>query len=289
MELSDAVDMHCHYGPDFLRPGKTIRHSVTALGAAREAAAAGFRAIVLKSHDFGNAALCTTVEEAVAGIHVFGGIALDYAVGGLNPLAVEQTLLLGGKVVWLPTVASRNDYELGVGSKHGYAGPGISVLDNDAAVLPVVHEIFELVVAHDALLATGHISPREHLAIARAFGSSGRVVVTHAGEQLSGARLGIDECVALADLGAVIELSAQTCVDHYGASGMPLEQMALMIRAIGVERCILASDYGWHDGLPRPVPGLKAFYGDLFTNGFSEAELRLMACDTPARLLGLAG
>src|ERR1019366_4463303 len=108
IELHGAIDMHCHYGPDFLRPGKTIRHSVTALEAAREAREAGFAAIVLKSHDFGNAGLCLTVEEAVEGIRVLGGVALDQTVGGLNPIAVEQTLLLGGKMVWLPTVSSRN-------------------------------------------------------------------------------------------------------------------------------------------------------------------------------------
>jgi hypothetical protein len=242
---------------------------------------------VLKSHDFGNAGLCLAIEETVDGIRVFGGIALDYAVGGLNPIAVEQTLLLGGKVVWLPTVASRNDYLTGVGAKHGYPGTGISVVDEAGKLLPVVHEIFELILAYDALLATGHISFEEHVAIAREFGASGRVIATHAGEQLSGARLNAAQCVELAGLGAVIEFSAQTCIDHFGAKGMSIEEHAAMIRGVGVERSVLATDYGWTDTVPRPVPGMQAFFDELWGAGFTEDELRLMACEQPARLLGL--
>ncbi len=286
--IEGLVDLHCHFGPDFLRPGKTTRYAVTAIEAAREAAAAGYAAIVLKSHDFGSQSLAVAVEEAVGGLRVFGGLALDYAVGGLNAVAVEQTLLLGGKVVWLPTIASMHDLLAGIGKKHGYHGTGIPVVDDAGRVLPAVHEIFALVEQYDAILATGHIGASDHHAIAKEFGSSGRVLVTHAGEELAGPNLNSRQCLELAELGATIELSAQTCVAHVGVRGKTVAEIAETIRMVGAARCVLATDYGWNDALPRPVPGMQDFLDTLLAEGLTEQELRLMAAETPARLLGLA-
>ena len=41
--------------------------------------------------------------QQVEGIKVFGGVVLDYHAGGLNPMAVEPAVKMGGKIVWLPT------------------------------------------------------------------------------------------------------------------------------------------------------------------------------------------
>jgi hypothetical protein len=181
-------------------------------------------------------------------------------------------------------VSSQIDHDL-----NGTPGPGILTIDEDGKLLPVVHEIFELVAAHDALLATGHVSYEEHLAVARELGGSGRVLVTHVGEPLGGPNLKLEQCVELARLGAIIEFTAQTaCAEVYGRPPMPIEENAAMIRAVGVERSILSTDYGWNSELPRPVPGLLEYVDRLAKAGFSEDELRTMVCDTPARLLGLA-
>src|SRR3989442_3641491 len=125
VDLTGAADLHCHFGPDAHR-----ERSVTALEAAREAAAAGHAAIVLKSHDYPTAALASVVDETVSGIRVFGGICCDREVGGVNPAAVETALRLGAKIVWLPTLTSRQDVENGVAAKLGISGPGISILDD---------------------------------------------------------------------------------------------------------------------------------------------------------------
>ncbi|HJQ48486.1 MAG TPA: DUF6282 family protein [Amycolatopsis sp.] len=284
IELPGAVDMHLHYGPAAVPPEYSfITHSVTALEAARQAVEAGFAAIVLKAKDSVTAGVAHVVEEVVQGIRVFGGVVLDHPVGGLNPVAVEQTMLLGGKVVWLPTTGSRNDVEL-----HGTPGPAIPITDGEGELLPVVHDIFDIVAAHDALLATGHVGFDEHLAIAREFGPSGRVIATHVGDEGGGPGLSAEECTQLAAYGVVMEFSGLTCLDHWGVAAMDMDRHAAMIRAVGVEASILSGDYGWSADLPRPVPGLQQYYEALWKAGFSEDELRLMACDTPARLLGLA-
>ena len=46
---------------------------------------------------------------------------------------------------------------------------------------------------HEAVLATGHISAAEHVAVARAFGARQRVLVTHAMEDLVGPKLSAPE------------------------------------------------------------------------------------------------
>src|SRR5690349_9974157 len=49
----------------------------------------GMRAIVIKNHQEPNVALADLARKAVAGMTVFGGIALNLATGGIIPHAVE--------------------------------------------------------------------------------------------------------------------------------------------------------------------------------------------------------
>src|SRR3954467_535786 len=149
IDLTGAADLHCHFGPDAHR-----ERSVDALDAARDAAAARHAAVVLKSHDSPTAALAAIVDRVVDGVRVFGGICCDREVGGVNPAAVETALRLGAKIVWLPTLGSRQDADNGVAAHLGIPGPGLVVMDENGHLLPETHEIFALVAEHDAILAT---------------------------------------------------------------------------------------------------------------------------------------
>src|SRR5512143_2513337 len=152
VDLAGAADLHCHFGPD---PHRT--RSVDAFEAAREAAAAGHRAIVLKSHDSPTASLAWAVQRDVGdAISVFGGICCDREVGGMNPAAVEVALGLGARIVWLPTLSTRQDFEDGGGGEVGVPGAGIVVAGADGELLPETNEVLSLVREHDAVLATGH-------------------------------------------------------------------------------------------------------------------------------------
>ncbi len=287
IKLEGAIDLHCHFGPDFLHPGHPIEHSVTALQAATEAAEAGMAAIVLKAHDFPTPALAYTLRQTVPGVSTYGGITLDHQVGGLNPYAVEHALRLGAKIVWLPTVSSHQDHLNGIGKLFGYPGTGTRVIDEAGELLPVVRDILELVFEHDAIIATGHTTVEEHFAIAREFGRRGKVIVTHAAEPMAGPHLNQQQCLDLAELGAFIELTAQLCIAHLGMQPKPVSEVAKMIQAIGPERVVLATDFGWTKELPHPAKGLRDYVDGLWEAGCSEGLLRHMACDTGARLLGL--
>jgi hypothetical protein len=290
IKLEGAIDLHCHYGPDFIiNPAHNVQASVTAIQAAQEAAEAGFAAIVLKSHDFPTAALAYTLNQVVPNVRTFGGITLDHQVGGLNPWAVEHALRLGAKIVWLPTVASLQDYLNGLGPRLGYPGTGIRTTDDEGKLLPVVHEIIAMVAKHDAILATGHITADENYAVIREFARRGRVIVTHAGEPAAGPHLTGAQCAELANLGAFIELTAQECVPHLGYPPCPLKEVAERIDAIGPQKCVLSTDYGYSTEVPRPAPGMRDYIEGLWDIGVSEAKLKVMAADNAARLLGLKG
>jgi hypothetical protein len=290
IKLEGAIDLHCHYGPDFIiNPAHIAQASVTAIQAAQEAAEAGFAAIVLKSHDFPTAALAYTLNQVVPNVRTFGGITLDHQVGGLNPWAVEHALRLGAKIVWLPTVASHQDYLNGLGPRLGYPGTGIRTTDDEGKLLPVIHEIIAMVAKHDAILATGHITADENYAVIREFARRGRVIVTHAGEPAAGPHLTGAQCAELANLGAFIELTAQECVPHLGYPPCPLKEVAERIDAIGPQKCVLSTDYGYSTEVPRPAPGMRDYIDGLWEIGVSEAKLKVMAADNAASLLGLKG
>jgi hypothetical protein len=82
---------------------------VDTIQAARAASEAGLRAIVVKSHHHCTATQILALRDhglEDAGIQVLGGIVLNTQVGGINPHAVSHSLAMGGRVVWLPTIAA---------------------------------------------------------------------------------------------------------------------------------------------------------------------------------------
>src|SRR3954454_8360905 len=184
-DLTGAADLHCHFGPDAHR-----ERSVDAFEAAREAAAEHHRAVVLKSHDSPTASLAWAVQRDVGdAVSVYGGICCDREVGGVNPAAVEVALDLGARIVWLPTLSSRQDFENGSAAQLGIPGPGLVVTDADGALLPETQDVLALVREHTAVLATGHVSAAEHYAVVKDFARRGNVLLTHATEDLAGPKL----------------------------------------------------------------------------------------------------
>jgi hypothetical protein len=279
MDLTDAIDLHCHFGPD-----AHFGRSVTAVEAAREAAQAGHAAVLLKSHSDSTAAVARAVDQMVDGVKVFGGICCDREVGGLNPAAVEVALRLGAKIVWLPTLTSRQDEQRGVMKRIGLRGPAVDVSDDAGRLLPETSEVLDLVAEAGAVLATGHVSARDHLAVVGAFARRGRVLVTHAMEELAGPALGVQDCVELAELGAIVELCAMTCIGHFASR--TVADIAGCAREIGPSRCTLGTDYGQAVN-PRPAAGFQAFADALVDEGLRDGEVRRMACDNPRQLLGI--
>jgi hypothetical protein len=279
--LEDAIDMHVHFGPEpSVVALSHAPHGVDPIEAATDAGELGMAAIVLKPHEFASTMAAYLANQTVGTAQVFGGICCDYPVGGLNPVAVETALRAGAKVVWLPTVSSRQTPPAQLSLLFG-TEVGIPVIDPDGELLASVATIMDLVLQYDALLATGHISREEHVVVARAFGHTGRLMVTHAMQEGFGPELSARDCVELADMGATIELTAHSCM------GTPasLKRIAEAVQAIGAPRIVMSSDYGWTTNLPKPAVGLRSYIDALWEEGATEPQLRQMACENPARLL----
>jgi hypothetical protein len=273
INLHGLIDMHMHTGPD-VRP-----RLLDDIDAARQAAEAGMRAVVFKSHVTGTADRAAIAHKVVPSVHVFGGLTLNHAVGGLNPAAVEAALGLGAKIIWMPTISAQNHIR-----KHGGESAGISVLGQDGRVRPGLFDIFELVKQSDAILATGHLSVEEIVALASAARTAKvrKVLVTHPEMPWIDVPVEIQE--ELHDLGAYFERCYVSSLPEIG--NVPLARIVSDIRRVGVASTVLATDCG-AAGIPAPVEGLRAFVAALLAEGFSWREIQLMLKGTPADLLGI--
>lgn len=289
--LQGAVDLHCHPAPS------PFPRRVDALEAARHYAEAGFAAVVMKSHHH------NTVMDVLAlrrhgldelPVQVFGGIALNGPVGGLNPRAVDLSLKMGGKIVWFPTIASANHIE------HHKANPDlkfpqlsrplmheheISVFDEGGRLRPEVHEILELIRDEGAILASGHMAPDQVFAVFRAAREMGveRMLVNHPNFVLGIAH---EQARELAELGALVEHSLCMYDDRSTFYNWPVAVLLEWIRAVGPDRTTLGSDLG-QDNNPLPVDSFRKVGQSLLDAGLPPDALRQLVRDNPARLLGI--
>ena len=269
--LGGVIDFHVHSGPDS-RP-----RSVSDLEIARIAKRAGMRGLVFKNHFTMTADRAWLAMQEVDGIEIFGGVALNHAVGGLNAEAVRQLVAFSGgrgKVVWLPTF----DAQFWM-TRAGDPGEFVPVM-RDGKPDPALGEIFDLIAEHDLVLAMGHSSPEEVLALipeARRRGVE-HILVTHGlGQQPSA-----EQVAEMARLGAIIELVWLAV--HNGE--FSLSEYVAAITQTGARHFLLSSDFGQENN-PLHTDGLKAFIEGLRREGIGDADLDLMIRHNPARLLGL--
>ncbi len=273
--LTGVVDIHVHSDPD------SVPRSIDAIDAAKLARSRGMRALVLKNHYEPTASLAYLVRKEVPRIELFGGIALNRTVGGVNPAAVERmTRVKGGwgRVVWMPTFDAENQVRFSKENR-----PFVSVSKN-GQLLPEVKEVLALIAKNKLTLATGHSSPQEDLLLIRAAKDLGvsRIVVTHA--MLPPVKMTIEQMKQAAAMGAYLEFVYNALIGPNKSFQMP--EYAAAIRAVGPEHCILSSDLG-QAGNPLHPDGLEAFFRGLRGQGFSVAEIDRMSKTNPAKLLGL--
>jgi Family of unknown function (DUF6282) len=271
VELTGVIDLHVHAGPD-LRPRK-----MDALELARAAREAGMRALLFKNHHAPTVIAARLLEQAVSGLRVFGGIALNGSVGGLNPAAVETAIKMGAAEIWLPTLDAAHERQFrGQGS-----GKGLSVIDESGGLCEPVHEILRLVAESRCILGLGHLSFYEMKIVVREALrlSVDRILVNH--PEINFLNLPVTAQQDLAAPGVYFErcyVRANQAVNWDG--------LAQVIRAVGAETSILATDLGQPDNVD-PVAGMKEMIAELSRRGFTRDELMTMTQRNPARLLGL--
>lgn len=273
--LEGAVDIHIHAAPDI------FPRCVTALSAAQAAQAAGMAAIVFKSHSTDTAARAETVRDLI-GFPAYGGVCLNYPVGGMNPHAVVETARQGGRVVWMPSINARNfiprSHMAPMLAKAIPKGVQGLVASRNGRLLPPVARILDIIAERGLLLCGGHLEASDTLVLFAEAGRRGidRMVVNHAEAEYMG--FTIEDIRQLAEVGAFIEVTKVHSI----------AERAELIRAVGAEHCVIATDAGPVVN-PPPVDLLRETLTGLSELGFSEEELRYMSVEVPSWLIQLEG
>jgi hypothetical protein len=294
----DAVrggfDPHVHVAPDF------APRRITDLQLATRCEQLGLAGFGLKSHYTATAERAAVVTAARPGIRALGTITLNHAVGGLNATAVEVAARQGARIVWLPTVSAPGEFaevqdadpdgrvpvwvrfELELRAA-GVRPRAVPVLDERDRALPELLEVLEVIAHHDLVLATGHLSQSEIIAVVDAAVDVGvgTIVVTHPEFPSQSIPPGVQR--ELADRGALMERAFTT--PYTGKCSW--EQVFEATRAVGAARTVWGSDLGQVFN-PPVEDGLAIMADCFFAAGFSEADVGVMAVENTRRLAGVA-
>lgn len=286
--LVDAVDLHVHPAPSPFPRNIGIR------GVADMAHAAGFRAILIKSHHHSMVTDIAAVDDAIGGlpIPVYSGVALNNYVGGINPYAVELSLQMGGRMVWMPTVSSEQHICVHEREEHlKFPSTSITlrktapirVMDDDGTLLPDTVEVLQLVKDADAILSTGHMSPPEITAVLRAAKKLGlrRLVVNHPNFVIEANPAQAREWV---ELGAVVEHGLVQYDSRTTFFQWNVDTMLSFINAVGVDNTIIGSDLGQKNN-PFPIDSYERVLGQLLDAGVSREDVRKLVAVNTGRVL----
>lgn len=286
--LHGAIDLHQHAAPSL------FERITDDFGLATEARLRGMRGVLLKAHEQDTTGRAFLVRKQVPGVEVFGGIVLNWIAGGLNPYAVEASIKLGARMVWMPTLSAQQHIDFFGGSHFGRsmvaktpiraARQGIRILDEHGELTGETQDILGLIAEADICLSTGHLSPQEIKLLVREAKKAGvkKILVTHPDLKLSG--VSIDEQKALAAEGALLEKDLIAMMPAW--QSVSLEEMAKSIREVGPRHCVLGTDFGQLHH-PPPAEGLRVFIQMLLERGITPDEIRTMVATNPARLLGI--
>jgi hypothetical protein len=284
--LIDAIDCHCHGGSDPME--RLMLEDDIGIDYSR----AGMRAMVIKTWYTPSASRNAIVQKHVnryAAKHglrptlCFGGVVLNYSMGGFNPEAVKKCLGFPGmKYVWMPMVDSYHHRRV---VYDDWSGFGLSFLDDKRKVIPQVQEILRIIAANDLVLATGHYpyeDSAELIEEARRLGVN-RIEVIHPAHIHS--KHTIEQMKLQAERGAKLMLSG------LGAMAFPLHESgplyaARIVKEVGAHNLLYGSDFGQLQNFPHIIAN-RWMIKLLLAYGCTKEEIRTVFQETGAKLLGL--
>ena len=289
--LVGAVDLHCHSGPSVM--ARDLNH----IEAMQEAAAAGFRAMLIKDHYYSATPITEMLNQTYGHLKItlLSGVPLNNSVGGFNKYAVDHGIALGAKLVWLPTFSARNHIDSPYGIRAGFPHTTkkmipfdpLTPLDANGRVKDEVKEILDLIAQNDVILAGGHLHISEILPVFEEAKRRGvnRLLVNHP-SFIVGASY--DDIRHLVTMGAYMEhsLCMFIKVPKRKRDPFPPEDLDKLIKAGTVDRTILASDLGQR-GADHPVAGFRNVIKICIGLGYTDEDIQKMISRNPLRLLGM--
>ena len=277
--LTGIIDMHIHSAPDIRQ------RKLDDLQLMEAAVERGVRAIVIKSHMVPTADRATLVNKIRqekypnSDFQMFGSLVMNLAVGGINPWAVEASIKLGAKEIFLPTMTAENHCKKE--NKEHY----VSVVKNRKIVEPL-KDVFNLVRDYDVALGTGHISPSEIFTVVEAARDAGvkKIIVTHPEFHIVGMSLE-EEARIVKDYDVLLEkVYAQPIGGGVYKKNLP-DNVAHM-KEIGCEHFIVSTDGGQMQN-PEWYNTIAEYIDYLYDSGFSQEEIEVMTKKNPGKMLGI--
>jgi len=289
--LHGAVDLHHHGFPEFSLDHPTRQDDADEL---RQAGAAGMAGIVMKSHFFPTTTVSWRLNQMQLGATAFASITMNPCAGGFLPMAVEAAARQGARVLFMPTWGAEADIRRGGFSRHlrGYLNSaarltperGLTVTDSSGRLRPEVSDCLAIAAEFDMMVATGHISPRESLAVigeAKRLGVR-EVMFQHPDSHSIGATRQDIRDVAAA--GGTIEFCAIGFLPAFQRLAIP--DCIEIIHEVGANKVVLTTDC-FFDWMPPAPELLRMTLGSLLHHGLPAAEAALLVRDNPRRLIGL--
>ena len=287
--LIGAIDPHVHSGPSIAPRG--IDH----LELAEEMSKAGFAAVITKDHDYSGVMTAALIAKHHPQLRtkVYSSIVLNNVVGGMNLYAVEHTAAMGGKIVFMPTLAAENHlrWEKTSGWSHPAstqkmrpASP-VPVLDANGQVRDDVKEVLDVVAKTDMALASGHLHVSETWLVFEEAQRRGvkRLIFTHPEEIVDAS---LNDVRGIAAMGAFVEHSLCMFLEGSKFKVCAEEDLRKHIDAAGVEQTILASDLG-QTGTFSPLEGFRRGVRLCINLGYDDDQIHRMVSTNAARAFGL--
>ena len=287
--LRGAIDPHVHSGPSIAV--RAIDH----LELVEQASEVGFAAVVTKDHDYSGvvAAMLINKHHPELTTKMYSSIVLNNVVGGFNPYAVEHTAAMGGRIVWMPTLAAENHlrWEKTGSWTHPASttkmrpATGIAVLDGSGGVRDDVKEVLDVIAKNDMVLASGHLHISETWLIFEEAQRRGveRLVLTHPEDIVDAS---MNDVAGIAAMGAFVEHSLCMFLQDSKFKTCEEQDLRTYIDAAGVGSTILCSDLG-QTGVFSPVEGFRRGIRLCMDLGYSDDEIRAMVSINAARAIGI--
>ncbi len=278
--MDGAIDMHVHAEPDpyVTRIGDQIDLAIVACQAGMGGILFGEPHQVPSSFLQGQTQKVVNQwadEHGKKRIDVFGGVALNYAVGGLNPAAVVASARIGGKIVWPPVTDSSHFRKL-----LGVSG-GIDILDENDNVVPAMKEILGLIAEGDLVLNMSALGVKDVFYLideAKKIGVK-RMNVVHPNQDTS--LMTVEQRKIAADKGAFIEMS---CTDFTPGRFLGWDDFMETYKLVGSDRMIASSDNGNYRFF-TPVVAMRTYITGMLDRDIPDKDVEKMVKTNPRKLL----
>ncbi|HJA70165.1 MAG TPA: hypothetical protein IAA07_01120 [Candidatus Lachnoclostridium stercoravium] len=303
--LEGSIELHAHGSPAGWRNEGRANFFETAVSCSE----AKMRAVVFKDQDCPTCSMAGAVQkglnmlaeekakngEEFTPIQVYGGVTLDYSIGGMNLHAVEKALGYGTcKEVWLPCFDSAHLQEV-----LGDETKGIRVSDMSGTLTKEMIGLLDILADYNnnskgdqCCLATCHVSNEEKYDISKYVKDRGMkvpIVHDHVTQELT--LTTVEEALELIDQGTYVEICSNSVVPWNNMASWIVsfdycvDLVKTLIKERGPEHIVLITD----SGVPYfyEVDALRSLIKVLMQKGVSEADLNVMCKEAPAALIGL--